>query len=58
MPIKQYTVTYTDGTSEEVTANTIEPANGQYIVYRDGTPAGFIPATNVRSIIRQDDTDA
>jgi hypothetical protein len=51
----RYLITYLDGEAEEVTANTLEPSSGQYIAYREGKPAAYVPAANVRSIIRQDD---
>lgn len=51
----RYNVTYLDGDSETVTANLVEPSGGQYVVYRQGKPVGYIPAANVRSILRQDD---
>ena len=56
--MKQYVITYTDGSTETVPADYIEPGIGQYIVMREGAAAGWIPATGVRSIIRQDNTDA
>jgi len=51
----QYRIAYLDGNDETITANTVESDHGQYIAYRDGKPAAYIPAANVRSIVRQDD---
>lgn len=53
----KYLISYTDGDSETITADNLEPSlsGGQYVAYRDGKPAAYIPATNVRSIVRQDD---
>ncbi|GLP64317.1 hypothetical protein TUSST3_09370 [Streptomyces sp. TUS-ST3] len=51
----RYRIAYLDGEDENVTANTIEITGSQYVVYRDGKPAGFVPVANVRSVHRQDD---
>ncbi|UPZ27638.1 hypothetical protein MUK60_07300 [Streptomyces sp. LRE541] len=51
----QYEIKYLDGESETVTANLIESDGRQYVIYRSGKPAGYIPASNVRSVLRQDD---
>ncbi|MGV9278071.1 hypothetical protein [Streptomyces griseosporeus] len=55
--MNHYKVTYTDTFAEEVTADTIELSDGHYIGYRDNKPIAYIPAKNVRSIIRQDATE-
>lgn len=54
--MQRYTITYTDGSSENVNANRIEndTSTGQYLIYRDNAVAGWVPAAGVRSIIRQD----
>lgn len=51
----RYEIKYLDGESETVTANLIESDGRQYVNYRNGKPAGYIPASNVRSVLRQDD---
>lgn len=50
----RYLISYLDGETEIVTANTIESGIGQYVIYRGGTIVGFVPASNVRSVHRQD----
>lgn len=51
----QYLVTYTDGDTETVTAERIDASGSQYIGWvGDGSVAAYIPAVNVRSIVRQD----
>lgn len=50
----QYLVTYLDGESETITADSLEPLADQYVAWTgDGSAAAYIPADNVRSIIRQ-----
>jgi hypothetical protein len=52
----QYLINYLDGESETVTAADLAPSGSQYIAWvGDGSAAAFIPAANVRSIVRQDD---
>ena len=51
-----YLITYLDGDSETIDADTMEPSGSQYIAYRNGCSVAYIPATNVRSITRQDTT--
>ena len=52
----RYLISYLDGESEIVTAVNLEPSGGQYIAWAgDGSAAAYIPAANVRSIVRQDD---
>jgi hypothetical protein len=51
----QYLISYLDGETETITASGIETGGVQYVLYQDGKPAAFIPVTNVRSVIRQDD---
>jgi hypothetical protein len=54
----QYLISYLDGEGETVTANNVEITGGQYVLYRGGKPAGFVPVSNVRSVHRQDDEAA
>lgn len=49
-----YQVTYLIGETETIQADTIDPAQGQYIAYRDNTAVAYLPAVNVLSIVRQD----
>lgn len=50
----QYLIEYLDGDSDTITADDIEPSGSQYIAWAgDGSAAAYIPAANVRSIIRQ-----
>ncbi|MEC4016113.1 hypothetical protein [Streptomyces sp. H27-D2] len=52
----RYLISYLDGESETVTAANLEPSGSQYIAWvGDGSAAAYIPAVNVRSIVRQDD---
>ncbi|MEU5772718.1 hypothetical protein ABZ819_05355 [Streptomyces venezuelae] len=51
----QYKIKYLDGEIETVAANLVESDGRQYVIYRSGKPAGYIPAANVRSVLRQDD---
>lgn len=52
----QYVIKYLDGESEIITASNLEPSGHQYIAWvGDGSAAAYIPASNVRSIVRQDD---
>jgi hypothetical protein len=51
-----YRITYMDGDVETIVADTLEHSGGQYIGWAgDGSAVAYIPANNVRSIIRQDD---
>ncbi|WP_060905328.1 hypothetical protein [Streptomyces scabiei] len=51
-----YLISYLDGESETVTAANLEPSGNQYIAWvGDGSAAAYIPAANVRSIVRQND---
>jgi hypothetical protein len=55
----RYLISYLDGESETVTAADLAPSGSQYIAWvGDGCAAAFIPAANVRSIIRLNDEDA
>lgn len=52
----RYLISYLDGESETVTAANLEPSGSQYIAWTgDGSATAYIPAVNVRSIVRQDD---
>ncbi|MFH8804067.1 hypothetical protein ACH4F6_31515 [Streptomyces sp. NPDC017936] len=52
----RYLITYMDGETETINADNIEPSGGQYIGWAgDGSAVAYIPAGNVRSIVRQDD---
>jgi hypothetical protein len=52
----RFLVTYTDGDTETITAERIDSSGSQYIGWvGDGSVAAYTPATNVRSIVRQDD---
>jgi hypothetical protein len=51
----RYLISYLDGETETITASGIETGDVQYVAYRDGKPAAFIPVANVRSVIRQND---
>jgi hypothetical protein len=51
----RYRIIYTDGETETITADTLEPSGGQYIGWADGSAVAYIPAGNVRSIVREDD---
>ncbi|CAK7288664.1 hypothetical protein [Streptomyces misionensis] len=53
----RYLITYLDPTEEQITADTIEPSNGQYIAYQDNKPTAWIPTANVRSIVRQNEQE-
>jgi hypothetical protein len=49
----QYLISYLDGESETITAERIDPSGSQYIAWvGDGSAAAYIPAANVRSIVR------
>ncbi|MFD7861855.1 hypothetical protein [Streptomyces sp. NPDC059783] len=52
----QYIVTFTDGGSDViVTATNLELCGNEYIAWAgDGSAVAYIPARNVRAIIRQD----
>lgn len=51
-----YLVSYLDGETEIITAANLEPSGNQYIAWvGDGSAAAYVPAANVRSIVRQDD---
>jgi hypothetical protein len=52
----RYRIAYLDGNDETITAANLEPSGSQYIAWvGDGSAAAYIPAANVRSIVRQDD---
>lgn len=52
----RYEINYLDGNTDTVTAANLEPSGGQYIAWNtDGSAAAYIPAANVRSIIRRDE---
>lgn len=52
----RYLISYLDGESETVTADNLEPSGNQYIAWAgDGSAAAYIPAANVRSVVRQDE---
>jgi hypothetical protein len=52
----RYRIAYLDGETETITAANLEPSGNQYIAWvGDGSAAAYIPAANVRSIVRQDD---
>lgn len=54
----RYLISYLDGESETVTAARVEPSGSQYIAWvGDGSAAAYIPAANVRSIMRLADED-
>jgi hypothetical protein len=53
----RYLITYLDTCDEEITADYIELVSSHYTAYQDSKPVAYIPAGNVRSIIRQDDTE-
>lgn len=51
----QYLIKYLDGESETITAASLDPSGSQYIAWvGDGSVVAYIPAANVRSIVRQD----
>lgn len=51
-----YRISYTDGETETVEAHTLEPSGSHYVGrVGDGSASAYIPAVNVRSIVRQDD---
>ncbi|MFJ6239571.1 hypothetical protein ACIQH0_36425 [Streptomyces griseus] len=50
----RYEINYLDGNTDTITANNLEPSGGQYIAWNtDGSAAAYIPAANVRSIIKR-----
>ncbi|MDX2757896.1 hypothetical protein [Streptomyces europaeiscabiei] len=52
----RYLITYLDGNDETITAANLEPSGSQYIAWvGDGSAAAFIPISNVRSVVRQND---
>ncbi|MFF9003650.1 hypothetical protein ACF1GW_38795 [Streptomyces achromogenes] len=53
----RYLITYLNAAAEHITADLIETLNGQYIAYCSKEAVAWIPATNVRSITRQDDAE-
>lgn len=52
-----YRITYTDPGLDvaEVDVDLIERSGSDYVLYRGRAVVGYIPAINVRSVIRQDD---
>ncbi|MFD5221358.1 hypothetical protein ACFWMH_27335 [Streptomyces tendae] len=52
----QYLVTYLTGNSETIDVDNLEPSSNQYVGWDEGgAVVAYIPANNVRSIVRQDD---
>ncbi|MDR3081610.1 MAG: hypothetical protein LBV60_11915 [Streptomyces sp.] len=52
----KYPISCLNGDAEEITADNLEPSGSQYVGRAgDGSAVAYIPAANVRSIIRQDD---
>lgn len=50
-----YRIAYTDGETETITADYVDPEGVQYVAYLDSKLVAYIPGRNVRSIVRQDD---
>lgn len=48
-----YTISYLDGDSQTVTADYLEPSQGQYVAFADGAAVAYIPIQNVRSVVRE-----
>jgi hypothetical protein len=54
-----YLISYLDGDTETVIAATLEPSGGQYVAWAgDGSASAYIPISNVRSVVRQEDAEA
>ncbi|GGU62783.1 MULTISPECIES: hypothetical protein [Streptomyces] len=50
----KYYAAFLDGDYEEIAADLVERSGSDYIVYRAGEVAGYIPVANVRSLLRED----